>query len=184
LRAWWSWEEGVGQRWRVAKQFRELGLWTIWTTPGSVLNRNAIFAGCIPVLIAEGSHYPFASMLDWSIFSVRVHPTQLDQIEAILGVIPLARVEEMQANLMLIRDAFIYAIDEWPQDELTEKGTDVLGAAWGGIKVADEMARWSWQIMRRGVDNLGDMCKAVIRSQRGRWPPTVHVSVISLLDEI
>jgi len=56
-------------------------------------------------------------------------PTQLDQIEAILGVIPLARVEEMQANLMLIRDAFIYAIDEWPQDELTEKGTDVLGAA-------------------------------------------------------
>ena len=93
-------------------------MWPGW----SPRTNDAIFAGCIPVLIAEGSHYPFASMLDWSKFSVRVRPTELDQIEAILGAIPLTRVEEMQVNLMLIRDAFVYATDERPEEELERRG--------------------------------------------------------------
>jgi len=83
---------------------------------------DAIFAGCIPVLIAEGSHYPFADILDWSKFSVRIHPTELDSVEQILGDIPLSRVEELQANLVLVRDAFIYSTDEHPEDELSRRG--------------------------------------------------------------
>ncbi|WVR09403.1 hypothetical protein IAU60_006470 [Kwoniella sp. DSM 27419] len=83
---------------------------------------DAIFAGCIPVLIAEGSHYPFASFLDWSKFSVRVAPTELDRIEEILASIPLAKVEEMQANLVAVREAFMYSTDEHPEDELNRRG--------------------------------------------------------------
>ena len=74
------------------------------------------------MLTAEGSQYLFANALDWSKFSVRVLPTQLDSIEAILSAIPLEQVEEMQANLMLIRDAFVYSSDENPGDELDRRG--------------------------------------------------------------
>ncbi|ODN85483.1 hypothetical protein L198_07566 [Cryptococcus wingfieldii CBS 7118] len=83
---------------------------------------DAIWAGCIPVLIAEGSHYPFADFLDWSKFSVRVAPTELDKIERILAAIPLSKVEEMQANLVSVREAFVYAGDEKPEEELERRG--------------------------------------------------------------
>ncbi|KAK8854600.1 hypothetical protein IAR55_003339 [Kwoniella newhampshirensis] len=83
---------------------------------------DAIYAGCIPVLIAEGSHYPFATFLDWSKFSVRVAPTELDRIEEILAAIPLSKVEEMQANLVSIREAFLYSTDENPEEELKRRG--------------------------------------------------------------
>lgn len=83
---------------------------------------DAIFAGCIPVLIAEGSHYPYANFLDWSKFSVRVQPTDLDRIEQILAAIPLEKVEEMQANLALIREGFLYSSDQNPQEEKVRKG--------------------------------------------------------------
>jgi hypothetical protein len=73
-------------------------------------------------LIAEGSHYPFATTLDWSKFSIRVLPTELDHLEAILEAIPIEKVEEMQANLMVIRDAFLYATDENPEEELERRG--------------------------------------------------------------
>lgn len=74
------------------------------------------------MLLEEGSHYAFASMLDWSQFSVRVHPTELDQIENILSEIPIERVEMLQANLVAVRDAFIYSSDEHPEEELKRRG--------------------------------------------------------------
>ncbi|WVQ79577.1 hypothetical protein IAT38_001677 [Cryptococcus sp. DSM 104549] len=83
---------------------------------------DAIYAGCIPVLIAEGSHYPFSTFLDWSKFSVRIAPTELDRIEEILSAIPLAKVEEMQANLVSVREAFLYSTDEKPEEELERRG--------------------------------------------------------------
>ena len=83
---------------------------------------DAIYAGCIPVLISEGTHYPFASFLDWSKFSVRVSPIELDHIEQILAAIPIAKVEELQANVVLIRDAFLYSTDEAPEEELNRRG--------------------------------------------------------------
>ncbi|WWC71348.1 uncharacterized protein I206_105303 [Kwoniella pini CBS 10737] len=83
---------------------------------------DAIYSGCIPILIAEGTHYPFINFLDWSKFSIRILPTELDRIELILNSIPLWKLEEMQSNLITIREAFIYSTDENPQDELNRKG--------------------------------------------------------------
>lgn len=83
---------------------------------------DAIYAGCIPVLTSEGTHYAFASVLDWSQFSVRIHPTELDQIERILNDIPMERIEELQANVVAIREAFLYATDEHPEAELERRG--------------------------------------------------------------
>jgi hypothetical protein len=72
--------------------------------------------------MAEGSHYPYADIIDWSKISVRVSPTDLDHIEDILRAIPMEQVEEMQANLLAIRDAFLYSGDDSPEDELARRG--------------------------------------------------------------
>lgn len=84
--------------------------------------QDAIYAGCIPILMSEGTHFPFAHVLDWTKFSIRISPTELDHLEDILTAIPIERVEEMQANLMAIREAFLYSPDESPEDELDRHG--------------------------------------------------------------
>lgn len=84
--------------------------------------QDAIYAGCIPVFMSDGTHYPFADILDYSKFSVRVSPTDFDHLEHILRDIPLEKVESMQAHLISAREAFIYSSDERPEEELERKG--------------------------------------------------------------
>lgn len=72
--------------------------------------------------MSEGTHYPFADILDYSKFSVRISPTELDHVEHILRAIPLEKVESMQAHLVAIRDAFLYSTDENPEEELERRG--------------------------------------------------------------
>lgn len=84
--------------------------------------QDAIYAGCIPILMSDGTHFPYADVLDWTRFSIRVSPTELDHLEDILLAIPAEQVEELQANLMAVREAFLYASDESPEDELSRKG--------------------------------------------------------------
>lgn len=83
---------------------------------------DALFAGCIPVLTSEDTHYPFAGLLDWGQISVRVHPTELDHVEELLASIPLSRLEQIQANIMAVRDAFMYPADGHAEDELAKRG--------------------------------------------------------------
>jgi hypothetical protein len=84
--------------------------------------QDAIYAGCIPVFMSDGTHYPFADILDYSKFSVRVSPTEFDHLEHILRGIPLEKVESMQAHLIAIREAFLYSTDEHPEEELERRG--------------------------------------------------------------
>jgi hypothetical protein len=99
---------------------------------------DAIYAGCIPVIIAEGSHYPFADFLDWSKFSVKISPTELDRVEQILEAIPMEKVEEMQANLALVRDAFIYSGDEHPEEEIGRRGPMFFALHEAGMRMRTE----------------------------------------------
>lgn len=96
---------------------------------------DAIYAGCIPVFIAEGTHYPFAGFLDWSKLSVRVAPTELDKIEKILAAIPLSKVEELQANLVSVREAFLYSGDEKPEEELGRRGPIFFALHEAGMRI-------------------------------------------------
>ena len=96
-----------------------------WANPFSGWSfrvQDAIYAGCIPVFMSDGTHYPFADILDYSKFSVRVSPTEFDHLEHILRDIPLEKVESMQAHLISAREAFIYSSDERPEEELERKG--------------------------------------------------------------
>lgn len=110
-------------------------------TPGwSPRVNDALYAGCIPVLIAEATHYPFASMIDWSQISVRIHPTELDQTEKILNEIPLERIEQLQANIVALRDAFLYATDEAPEEELDRKGPLFFALHEAGMRLRTQYA--------------------------------------------
>lgn len=72
--------------------------------------------------MSEGTHYPYADILDYSKFSVRISPTELDHLEQILQAIPLEKAESMQAHLIAAREAFLYSTDENPEAELQRKG--------------------------------------------------------------
>jgi hypothetical protein len=61
-------------------------------------------------------------VLDWTKFSVRLLPTDLDRLEEILEAIPIETVQELQKNLMLVRDAFLYSTNEHPEEELERRG--------------------------------------------------------------
>ncbi len=83
---------------------------------------DVIYSGCIPVLLAEGSHYPFADMIDWTKIAIRIDPTDLDQLEDILRAIPPEQIETLQSNLMSIREAFMYSTDDRLEDEWARRG--------------------------------------------------------------
>lgn len=102
---------------------------------------DAIYAGCIPVLIAEATHYPFASMIDWSEISVRVHPTELDHVEEILNAIPIERVEQLQANVVAMREAFLYSTDEEPEAELKRRGPMFFALHEAGMRLRTRYAQ-------------------------------------------
>lgn len=79
-------------------------------------------------------------MIDWSQISVRIHPTELDQVERILNEIPLERVEQLQANIVAIRDAFLYATDEAPQEELERHGPMFFALHEAGMRLRTQYA--------------------------------------------
>lgn len=61
-------------------------------------------------------------MLDWSKFSVQINDYEIERLEQILMSYSWAEVEEMQANLMLVREAFLYPKEGHMDDNLKGHG--------------------------------------------------------------
>ena len=78
----------------------------------------SVYAGCIPVLVGEASHYPFFDVIDWGKISVRVDINDLSHLEEVLLLrYTLEDIEALQTNLMLVRNAFVYPLDSvTPED--------------------------------------------------------------------
>ena len=78
----------------------------------------SVYAGCIPVLVGEASHYPFFDVIDWGKISVRVDINDLSHLEEVLLLrYTLEDIEALQTNLMLVRNAFMYPLDNvTPED--------------------------------------------------------------------
>lgn len=72
-----------------------------------------MYAGCIPVFIGHATHYPFFDMLDWSKLSVRVEPHELSHVEEVLlSRYSLEDIERLQRNILAIRNALVYPLDD------------------------------------------------------------------------
>ena len=92
---------------------------------------ESIYAGCIPVLIGQKSHYPFFDMIDWGKISISVDPSDLDQLEDILlSRYTLEDIERLQTNVMLVRSAFVYPLDDANEDEVRKIMIDNRGPLW------------------------------------------------------
>ncbi|KAJ7623651.1 hypothetical protein FB45DRAFT_1089419 [Roridomyces roridus] len=82
---------------------------------------DAIYAGCIPVMFDDSSHLPFWDMLDWAKFSVRIYTNQVQYLEEILMAYSLQEIQQMQANLVHVRDILTYPLDGNHADMITMK---------------------------------------------------------------
>jgi len=60
------------------------------------------------VLLGDQTHHPFWDMLDWSKFSVTIPDYEVQNLEAILLSYTWDQVKDLQTNLMLVREAFLY----------------------------------------------------------------------------
>ena len=96
---------------------------------------HAIYAGCIPILLSDSTHFPFTDLFDYPKFTVRVHETDLNTLADTLQqlLLPptlssspsssspssssiLDALDALQQNLRLVRSAFLYAPSNTPED--------------------------------------------------------------------
>ena len=77
---------------------------------------DAIWAGCVPVIIADHYHLPFSELVDWATFSVIVRESQLDRLKDVLQSIPDEVYAELQRNLAHVRPRFIWNDPPIPGD--------------------------------------------------------------------
>jgi hypothetical protein len=61
-------------------------------------------------------------MIDYGKISISVTESEIDRLEEILLSYTWEQIEVMQANLMLVRDAFMYPLDGRELDALTTRG--------------------------------------------------------------
>jgi len=92
---------------------------------------HAIYAGCIPILLSDSTHFPFTDLFDYPKFTVRVHETDLntlaDTLQQLLHPPTLSSspsssssvldtLDALQQNLRLVRSAFLYPPSNTPED--------------------------------------------------------------------
>ncbi|GAA5985146.1 hypothetical protein JCM11641_005464 [Rhodosporidiobolus odoratus] len=81
-----------------------------WTTR----TFEAIYAGCIPAFIVDRNIFPFQDILDYSRFSVNIPENEAHRVEELLSAYTDEQLQELQANLVKVRDAFLFKDgEEW-----------------------------------------------------------------------
>ncbi|GAA5884240.1 hypothetical protein JCM16303_002422 [Sporobolomyces ruberrimus] len=81
-----------------------------WTTR----TFEAIYAGCIPAFIVDRNLFPFQDILDYSRFSITIPENEAHRVEEILSVYTPEQLDDLQANLVRVRDAFLFKHgEEW-----------------------------------------------------------------------
>lgn len=68
---------------------------------------EAIYSGCVPVVISDNYSLPFNDVLDWSKFSVEIPVDKIPDIKKILQEIPHDKYIRMYQNVMKVRRHFV-----------------------------------------------------------------------------
>ncbi|KAL3700457.1 hypothetical protein R1sor_018479 [Riccia sorocarpa] len=77
---------------------------------------DAIFYGCVPVIIAAYHDLPFNDVLDWNQLAVVIPEADIPKMKTILKSITPSRYEQMQRNVMQIRKHFQWHVKPEPLD--------------------------------------------------------------------
>eukprot|EP00891_Asterochloris_glomerata_P004391 jgi/Astpho2/4391/e_gw1.00067.84.1_t len=70
---------------------------------------DSVLHGCIPVVIKDNVEEMFATLLDWSTFSIRIAEADLGRVPEILLSVTPERLHAMQQNLALVWHRFLWA---------------------------------------------------------------------------
>ncbi|KAG1678607.1 hypothetical protein FOA52_012614 [Chlamydomonas sp. UWO 241] len=81
---------------------------------------DSILHGCIPLIIQDGVHTVFESILNYDAFSVRIEETSMDDIPTILKAIPMDQIKRMQKELTHVWHRFAYASGALIRREMNE----------------------------------------------------------------
>ncbi|PWA50374.1 exostosin-like protein [Artemisia annua] len=68
---------------------------------------EAIYTGCIPVIIKDHYVLPYSDVLDWSQFSVQVPVDKIPDLKSILQGIPFSKYLEMQKRVLEVQRHFM-----------------------------------------------------------------------------
>ncbi|KZO95642.1 glycosyltransferase family 47 protein [Calocera viscosa TUFC12733] len=98
---------------------------------------DAVYAGCIPVLVGRATQHAFWDLLDWAQFSLTVEREDLQRLESVLLGYTMEEVERMQRALLKVREAFVYPLDS---DAAAGEGEEGRGPVWWAT-VASGMRR-------------------------------------------
>lgn len=75
---------------------------------------EAIYAGCIPVFLADRTTFPYQDILDYSLFSITIPETSIHHLDSILAQYSPATLQGLQAHLLKVREVFMYKEgEEW-----------------------------------------------------------------------
>jgi xylogalacturonan beta-1,3-xylosyltransferase len=68
---------------------------------------EAIYMGCVPVIISDGYHLPFSDVLNWNQFSVQIPVERIPEIKIILQGIPYEKYSKMQKKVLKVQRHFV-----------------------------------------------------------------------------
>eukprot|EP00257_Ricinus_communis_P003424 XP_002515488.3 probable glycosyltransferase At5g11130 [Ricinus communis] len=67
---------------------------------------EAIYSGCVPVIISDYYYLPFSDVLDWSKFSVHIPVARIPEIKTVLQKIPMRKYLTMQKRVIQVQRHF------------------------------------------------------------------------------